>query len=139
MCVALFHLLVSALHLFQNTHKEDTMENKERTAMVGALMLVAGGIIGAGAALLLAPQSGEKTRRDLARYARKVKRQAGDVAGEFADSVSDMVETVADKGAELAERGKELAQDARREIMKSLEDGQERLEKERKRLQKLFS
>lgn len=115
------------------------MENKERNAMVGALMLVAGGIIGAGVALLFAPQSGEKTRRDIGRYGRKVKRRAVDVAEEFSDTVTDMVDTVVDKGAELAERGKELALDARKEIIKSIEEGQERLDKEKKRLLSFFS
>jgi gas vesicle protein len=115
------------------------MELTEKNVKVGALMLVAGGLIGAGVALLYAPQSGEKTRRDIVRYGRKVRRRAADVAEEFSDTVADMVDTVTDKGAELAERGKELAQDARTEILKSLEDGQARLEKEKKRLLRLFS
>ena len=36
------------------------MDENNNNAMVGALMLVAGGIIGAGVALLFAPQTGKK-------------------------------------------------------------------------------
>jgi len=42
------------------------MAENNNSAMVGALMLVAGGIIGAGVALLFAPQSGKRTRKEIA-------------------------------------------------------------------------
>ncbi len=55
---------------------------------IGAL--VAGIAIGAGLALLFAPRTGEETRRDLQRRARRV----GDQAQEF---VSEVTETVSQK------------------------------------------
>ncbi|HEV7387859.1 MAG TPA: YtxH domain-containing protein [Gemmatimonadaceae bacterium] len=59
---------------------------------IGPLLL--GIALGAGAALLFAPQSGEQTRRGIARSARR----AQDAAQDF---VEDMSETVTDKFKEV--------------------------------------
>ncbi len=59
---------------------------------VGSFLI--GLALGAGVALLLAPQSGEETRRDLARRARR----AQDAAQNFVEDVSG---TVADKFQEV--------------------------------------
>jgi gas vesicle protein len=111
-------------------------ENDNRT-IVGALMLVAGGIIGAGVALLFAPQSGERTRRDITRYSKKVRRKAEEVVEDFADSVSDMVETVSEKAEDLLDKGRDMSYEAKKELVKVIEEGQERLEKQRAKLMKL--
>ncbi len=113
------------------------MADNNNNAMVGALLLVAGGIIGAGVALLFAPQSGERTRKDITRYARKVRRKAEGVVDDFADTVSEMVETVSDKAEEILEKGKDMAYDAKKGLVKAIEEGQEKLEKQRARLVKL--
>jgi|ERR1039457_2375345 gas vesicle protein len=113
------------------------MPDNNNNAMVGALLLVAGGIIGAGLALLYAPQSGERTRKDITRYSRKVRRKAEGVVDEFADTVSVMVETVAEKAEDLLEKGKDMAYEAKKELVKVIEDGQVQLEKQRVRLVKL--
>jgi len=50
---------------------------EQGTQIAKAAALIAGGaIIGAGIALLLAPQTGAETRRDVSRYARKAQVQA---------------------------------------------------------------
>jgi len=104
----------------------------------GALLLMAGGIIGAGVALLFAPQSGKRTRRDIARLSRKVKQQATDAVDEFSETVHDMVDSVSDKAADLLDRGKDLARSAKKDVLKVIEEGQARLEKEKLRLSKLL-
>src|SRR5512139_2343817 len=114
------------------------MTDRNTTIKVGALMLVAGGIIGAGVALLFAPQSGKATRKDISRYARKAKRRAEDIVDDFSDSVSKMVDTVGEKSAEILDRGADLAHDAKKEIMKTIEQSQEKLEKQRARLARFF-
>jgi len=114
------------------------MTDRNTTIKVGALMLIAGGIIGAGAALLFAPQSGKATRKDISRYARKAKRRAEDIVDDFSDSVSKMVDTVGEKSAEILDRGADLAHDAKKEIMKTIEQSQEKLEKQRARLARFF-
>jgi len=64
------------------------VERREAGAGIGSLLL--GLALGAGIALLLAPQSGEETRRVIAKRARR----AQEVAQDF---VEDMSGTVADK------------------------------------------
>lgn len=114
------------------------MNDRDKTVMVGALMLVAGGIIGAGVALLYAPQSGKKTRHDIERYARKAKRRAGDMVDDFSDSVSDLADAVSEKASEILDKGKDVAADAKRELLKAIEDGQHKLEKQKSRLAKII-
>lgn len=106
-------------------------------ATVGALMLVAGGIIGAGLAVLFAPQSGERTRRDIVRYTKKVRRKAEGVVDDFSDTVSDMVETVTEKAEDILDKGKDMAYEAKKDLLKAIEQGQEKLEKQRMRLVRL--
>ncbi|HEY5973743.1 MAG TPA: YtxH domain-containing protein [Geobacteraceae bacterium] len=114
------------------------MAERENGAVVGALMLVAGGIIGAGVALLFAPQSGKKTRREISRYAGKVKRRAEDAVDDFAGSMHDMVEAVGEKAEDILDKGKDLAYDAKKDLLKVIEEGQARLEKQKTRLAKLI-
>ena len=113
-------------------------EDNNNSALVGALMLVAGGIIGAGVALLFAPQSGKRTRKDIVRFAKKTKHKAEDMVDDFADSLANMVEAVGDKAADLLDEGKDMAHDAKKEVLRAIEDGQARLEKQRARLAKLI-
>jgi gas vesicle protein len=114
------------------------MADRENSYMVGGLMLLAGGILGAGIALLFAPQSGKKTRRDIARYAKKAKHKAEDAVDEFSSNLHDVVDSLGDKAEELLDKGKDLAYDAKKEILRSFEEGQARLEKQKARLSKLI-
>jgi gas vesicle protein len=68
----------------------------------GIAVFLLGAAVGAGLALLFAPQSGEETRADLRRGARRVKRKARDLA----DSGREMVE-------DLQRQGRSAARDAR--------------------------
>ena len=111
-------------------------ENNNR-AVIGAVMLVAGGIVGAGLALLFAPQSGARTRKDIVRYSKKARRKAEEVVDEFAESMSDMVETISEKAEDLLDKGRDMSHEAKKELVKVMEAGQERLEKQRVKLMKL--
>ena len=110
----------------------------KKSAMVGGIMLVAGGLLGAAAALLLAPQSGKKTRRDIARYSRKVKRQAEDVVDEFAGNVQGMMEDIGERAEDILDKGKDLAHEAKVELIKIIDEGQAKLEKQKARLAKII-
>jgi gas vesicle protein len=72
-------------------HEEDEDERyyviEEKGGGVGSFLL--GAMVGAGIALLLAPQSGEETRRDIKRKAREVSDAARDAAGDLQDTVAD--------------------------------------------------
>jgi gas vesicle protein len=112
------------------------MANKNigASATVGAMMLVAGGVIGAGMALLFAPQSGERTRRHLARYSRKARNQTEEMVKEAAESVTEVIEDLGDKTADLVDRGGEVAENWRRHLLESIDRGQKNLEKQRQKL-----
>jgi len=110
---------------------------KDNKILVGALMLLAGGILGAGVALLYAPQSGEKTRKGIARGARKARRRTEQVVDDFSQNLSEVVEMVGDRAADILEKGRDMAYGAKKEILKAMEEGEERLQKQRARLQKL--
>jgi gas vesicle protein len=110
----------------------------KKSATIGGALLIAGGLVGAGVALLFAPQSGRQTRRDIARYGRKVKRQAEDIVDDFAGSVHGMVESIGERAEEILDKGKDLAHDAKLDLIKAIDDGQARLEKQKQRLAKLI-
>jgi len=110
----------------------------KKSATLGGILLVAGGLIGAGVALLYAPQSGRQTRRDIARYSRKVRRQAEDIVDEFAGNVHGMVESIGERAEDILDRGKDMAHDAKLDLLKVIDEGQARLEKQKSRLAKLI-
>lgn len=114
------------------------MDDRNNDVMAGALLVLVGAILGAGAALLLAPQSGSKTRRDLARYARKTSKMVEGVAGEVVGSVEGMVDAVEKTAEEFLEKGKDLTKESREAVLNALNEGQERLGRQRDRLAKLL-
>ena len=106
--------------------------------VVGGIMLIAGGLLGAAAALLYAPQSGRQTRRDIARYSRKVSRQAEDIVDDFAGNVHSMVETIGERAEDILDKGKDLAHEAKVELIKIIDEGQAKLEKQKTRLARII-
>ena len=52
------------------------MSDQKRQATKIAALVAGGAVIGAGIGLLLAPQTGAETRRDVGRYAKKARLQA---------------------------------------------------------------
>jgi gas vesicle protein len=110
----------------------------KRNAMAGGVLLLAGGLLGAAAALLLAPQSGRQTRRDIARYSRKVRRQAEDIVDDFAGSVHGMVEQIGEQAEDILDKGKDLAQEAKKDLLKVIDEGQAKLAKQKERLARMI-
>jgi gas vesicle protein len=100
--------------------------------IAGAFLV--GGVVGAAFALLYAPKSGRETRKDIARTARKIKKETVHVVEDAVDSIHDFADDVKDKVSEVIEKGKDLSDGAKREILKNLEQGQKSLEKQRKRV-----
>ena len=114
------------------------MADRDNNATVGALMLVAGGVIGTGLALLFAPQSGRKTRRKIARYGRKVRPEAEEMVRETSQSVSEMPEDLGERTSEMIDRGGDVTQAWRKRFLDTLDHGQKTIEKQRKRLSQLW-
>jgi gas vesicle protein len=113
-------------------HKNDSIGK-------GALLLLGGVITGAALALLYAPQSGKRTRRDISLFTRKADRKTRRMIGDFSDTISEMVDTVSEKATNILETGKDLAYDVRKDLMSAIEEGQEKLRRQRERLEKLVA
>jgi gas vesicle protein len=92
----------------------------ESSAGEKALFLMLGAVIGATAALLLAPRSGAETRKMIASKAR-----------ESADVVVNRTRNVAEKATEYVERGKELLQQQRDQLAAVIEAGKQAYREEK--------
>jgi gas vesicle protein len=79
-----------------------------------------GGLVGAGVALLMAPKTGEETRRMIKELAGEVKEKAEDYIGQVKDAATTYVE----KGKDFIEKEKSV-------ITKTMEAGKEAYEKEK--------
>ncbi len=85
-----------------------------------ALFFVLGAFIGAATALLLAPRSGEETRKLIASKAR-----------EGADFVASRSRNVAEKTSAYVDRGKEILQQQRDQLAAALEAGKQAYREEK--------
>jgi gas vesicle protein len=85
-----------------------------------ALFFVLGAFVGATTALLLAPRTGEETRRLIASKAR-----------DSADYVSNRTRTVADKTNSYLDKGKEVLQQQRDQLSAALEAGKQAYREEK--------
>jgi gas vesicle protein len=89
------------------------------------LTFIIGGLVGAGVALLLAPQSGKETRK-------KIKDLTGDVkekAADFTEQVKSQVDATVEKGKGFYGEKKSL-------VSAAIEAGKEAYGKEKERLAK---
>jgi gas vesicle protein len=99
-----------------------------------ALAFLIGGAVGAGIALLYAPQSGRDTRKDIAKTAKRIKKETVHLVEDAVDSINDFASDVKDKVTDVIDRGKELSDDAKKEVLRNLEHGQKVIEKQKKRI-----
>ena len=113
------------------------MEDRDNKIAAAALLILAGGIVGAGVALLFAPQTGQRTRKDILRYAKKSKIRADEAVDDLSATVSDLVDTLGDKTDDLLEKGKSVAGSARKDLIRLIEEGASRLEQFRTKLSRM--
>ncbi len=94
--------------------------SQETTAGEKALYLILGAAIGAATALLLAPRSGEETRKLIMARAR-----------EGAEGVATQTRTAKEKTSELVERGREVVHHQRDSLNAALEAGKKAYREEK--------
>jgi gas vesicle protein len=101
-------------------------DNKQLSSFLAGLVFLAGlllgGLIGAGVALLLAPQSGHKTRRQIRRKGRDLREQTTDTitdtiedgvaqvrskAQQVTSSIQEQTEALQQRGQDVVDKGKE--------------------------------
>ena len=97
----------------------------DRVCSLGAvgLAFVTGGLAGAAVALLLAPQSGRKSREQVRGYARR----AEEHVHELADKATDVMDQAVDKGHEFVQEKKIV-------LAEAVEAGRVAMSRERERL-----
>ena len=100
--------------------------------------VLVGSMVGAGVALLFAPQAGQKTRRQLKRYGQKAGTRAQVFVGEIAESVDCVVRDALEYGGTGLEKGKKLTDKARHEILEVLDAGKKYLEEEKHKLDRVL-
>jgi gas vesicle protein len=108
---------------------------EKRSAGIGPFLW--GALIGAGAALLLAPRPGAQTQEDIRRgvnrarstvtRARERIEEGIETVRDRAEHVRDRVEFRADQARDTLESGRRLAHDAREEIERRVEDARDTL------------
>jgi gas vesicle protein len=102
------------------------------------MVMLVGGFVGATLALLFAPQSGERTRRELVRAGKK----AGNRAQKFVNRIAKDLDRTLGDIIELSEdglqKGKALSDKTREEILNVLDAGKQFIEDERAKLDKVF-
>lgn len=113
------------------------MYNQEKKMSTAAILLLAGGVVGAVAALLYAPQSGEKTRECLNKYTRKLRKQGNETVDDLKENLTEMVDTFSSKTEEILNKGKEVAGGSRSELIRLIEEGASILEKFRTKLSRM--
>lgn len=140
MCKYLFRIAILQMSKQTQNHRRIEMEDNgvKNSVMIGSIMLVAGGVVGAAVALLYAPQSGRQTRRDVARYSRKVRRQAENIIDDFAGNVHSMVESISERSEEILDKGKDMAHETKIDLLRVIDEGHSRLGKQKDRLAKLI-
>ncbi len=97
----------------------------ERGTSLGTVLLafLSGAAVGAVAALLLAPQSGEESREQVRGYARRTEENLRELAGKAGETLDEAVE----KGREFVEENKSV-------LTEAFEAGREAMRRERERL-----
>ncbi len=95
---------------------------EEASGSEKALYLILGAMIGATAALLLAPRSGGETRKLIASKAR-----------EGADIISHRTRDVAEKTSDYVDRGKEILQQQRDQISAAIQAGKQAYKEEKEK------
>ena len=103
-----------------------------------ALWLVAGSLIGAGVALLFAPQSGKRTRQDIHKFGKSVWKKADRFTEDMQDSLSNLIGEVGRAGEDALRAGRDLSAKTKEEVLEILDSGRRFLEEEKRRWEKTF-
>jgi gas vesicle protein len=90
-----------------------------------ATAFVIGSILGAGIALLFAPQSGRKTRRDIRRAGQKAANKAEALRIELSQSVDDLATDISEKIQQEYGRGVDWTDTKVQEVRNTLDRGRD--------------
>lgn len=95
-----------------------------------------GALVGAGVALLFAPRSGEETRRDIKRQARKAQNKVRDVADEVTGQVVDTFEGARARVEEQIETARSAIVAKKDQVSRAMEAGRDAAQQARTDLER---
>lgn len=98
---------------------------------------IAGSMIGAGIALLYAPQSGERTRLEVRERAERTIIKAQKLEDDIKETIGHLIGDIRLRVNHLMEEGRYVAQEKRKEILDAIESGKRALEQERRNLRRI--
>jgi gas vesicle protein len=93
-----------------------------------------GGILGAGIALLFAPQSGRKTRRDMRRVGQRAVNKAEALRIELSQSVDDLAADISERIQEEYGRGVDWTDKKVQDVRNTLDRGRDFISKELRKI-----
>ena len=100
----------------------------ERRGGSGIGVFLLGAAVGAGLALLFAPQTGVETRAEIGRAARKARDKAGELGENGREMAGDLLKTGREAAGEIAERGRIAMRDMKRTGRTASRDARSALE-----------
>jgi gas vesicle protein len=95
----------------------------------GVKWFLIGALAGAAVAMLYAPQSGERTRRDLSRRAKRIRRDVEDRFDEVRDEVAEKGRRIKASAEELADNVRHEVRDGRKALRKTASNARDELER----------
>lgn len=111
---------------------------------VAVISFLAGTVIGAGIALLVAPASGEQTREKLKEYGRDIRDKSANLPGnikshaeEAIDKGREMIDQgkeMINRGTEMVSHGKEYLDEKKQTLNAAIEAGKEAMQEEKEKL-----
>ena len=107
---------------------------EKRSSGMGSFLV--GLAVGAGLALLFAPQSGEATRESIARSARRARRAAADTVGGVRDTVQETFETARQRVEEKLDEARGAIEIKREQVQRAVAAGREAAQQARADLER---
>lgn len=108
---------------------------EEHYVTASLISFVAGSIVGAGIALLFAPQSGEYTRREMREKAERAIIKWHRMEDEIKEAMNETLHSIRLKASQLVDEGKDAAELKKHEILAAIAAGKNALERERRKIE----
>ena len=100
--------------------------------------LFAGAMVGAAIALLYAPQSGVRTRKDVKKFAGKTVASLDDLQEDIREQVEDWVDGMTEVVKDGVDRGKRLSAEGYERVLQGFDNAKKYVEDGRGRIERLI-
>jgi gas vesicle protein len=114
------------------------MRNSNMSMKRTAGVLLAGAMAGAAVALLYAPQSGARTKRDIRKFARKSVDRIDDLQENIRDQVVGWVDDMTEVVQDGVDRGRKLSADGYEQVLRGFDNAKKYVEEGKSRIEDLI-